>query len=415
MKKIAFIVQQYGEEMYGGAELHCMRLAEKMCALYSVEVLTTCSFDFLTWADYYPQGESTINGVTVRRFSVSQQRSWEQMAELEKKVKQSYTCSGKGIRGAVKKLLSKFKTRKAQKEDYINWVVAQGPTVPDLINYIKEHEKEYCSLIFFSYLYYPTVFGVDIAPQKTILIPLAHDEWALRMPVFNNVFTVPACIMYNTESEKRMVNKMFNNEDVYSGVAGIGIDAPMHLPSSVTARKLDIKHPYILYVGRIDSNKITPQDFEWFLQYNRDAQQNISLILIGKLYIDIPQSPLITYLGFVNDEKKFDLIKGALFLFQPSRFESLSLVVLEAFAMGRPVLVHKDCEVMKGHVDDSNGGLYYNDYLSFNNSVDQLVNNPGLNTDMGRAGKIYLNKNYRWENIIAKFQYMIENRIGNTG
>lgn len=70
---------------------------------------------------------------------------------------------------------------------------------------------------------------------------------------------------------------------------------------------------------------------------------------------------------------------------------------------------------MKGHVDDSNGGLYYNDYLSFNNSVDQLVNNPGLNTDMGRAGKIYLNKNYRWESIIAKFQYMIENRIGNTG
>jgi glycosyltransferase involved in cell wall biosynthesis len=411
MRKIAFIVQQYGLEMYGGAELHCMRLAEKMVAHYNVEVLTTCSFDFLTWADYYTKGESKINGVTVRRFGVSQQRSWEKMTELEKKVKTDSSSGKKWLKRLVNKIFSKLAGRTPKKEDCINWIVAQGPTAPGLISFIKENEKAYDCLIFFSYLYYPTVFGIDIAPQKTILIPLAHDEWAMRMPIFKEVFTSPACIMYNTAAEKKLVNKLFHNEKTYSEVTGIGIDIPVNLQSKNIAGEWGINSPYILYVGRIDSNKITPQDFEWFLQYNKDKKKNIRLILIGNLYIDIPENNLITHLGFVDDQAKFNLIKQSLFLFQPSRFESLSLVVLEAFAMEKPVLVHMDCEVMKEHIDDSRGGFYYNDYNSFSHAFNQLTDNIVLNTAMGKAGKKYIDKNYRWESIIAKFKNVIESKI----
>jgi glycosyltransferase involved in cell wall biosynthesis len=413
MKKIAFIIQQYGLEMYGGAELHCMRLAEKMTSLYDVEVLTTCSLDFLTWADHYLEGTSNINGVTVRRFKVSQLRNWEKMGELEKKVKIENHVSPdkKKEKSFISKLSSLLKVGRATKKDYINWVIAQGPATPDLINYIKTNEKDYDCLIFFTYLYYPTVFGIGINPSKTIFVPLAHDEWAIYMPVFKKVFNAPACIMYNTNAEKKLVNKLFDNESVYSEIAGTGVDIPADLPQMDVKTDLNIQSDYILYVGRVDVFKITYQDFEWFLKYAEKTKKNIKLVLIGNLYMEIPDNVHIMYLGFVNDHTKFNLIKQSLFLFQPSRFESLSMVLLEAFSMEKPVLVHRECEVMKDHVDLSHGGSYYNDYAGFKKAFDQLTENKSLNVAMGKSGKAYVDKNYRWENIIAKFQNVIENKL----
>lgn len=412
MKKIAFIVQQYGLEIHGGAELHCMRLAEKMASYYDVEVLTTCSVDFLTWANHYPEGASEINKVTVKRFKVSHIRDWGKMSELEKKVKVEINKDNKkkGIKLFFKNILSQLKN-KAAKEDYLNWISAQGPTTPDLINYIKANEKDYDCLIFFTYLYYPTVFGIAVNPQKTIFIPLAHDEWALYMPVFKPIFNTPACIMYNTVSEKRLVNRLFNNQAVYSEIAGTWVNIPAELPDRDIKSELGITADYILYIGRIDDFKITDQDFDWFLKYVDETKKNIKMVLTGKLYRELPVSDHIKYLGFVDEQIKFNLIKQSLFLFQPSRFESLSIVVLEAFTMGRPVLVHKDCEVMKDHVDMSDGGFYYNDYAGFKDAFDQLVNNTSLNVAMGRSGKEYADRNYSSENIIARFQNVIENII----
>jgi glycosyltransferase involved in cell wall biosynthesis len=412
MKKIAFIVQQYGLEMYGGAELHCMRLAEKMASLYNVEVLTTCSLDYMSWANHYPEGVSIINGVTVRRFKVSQERSWEKMTEFEKRIRaEKHVREQKGIKGFVKNLVLALKSRKVTDEDYMNWILAQGPTTPDLINYIKTHERGYDCLIFFTYLYYPTVTGININSKKTIFIPLAHDEWPIYMPVFKTMFTIPACIMYNTIAEKKFVNRLFNNEAVYAEIAGTWVNMPVDLPEMDVKNEMKIYNDYILFVGRIDSNKITDQDFEWFLKYVSETKKKIKLVLTGNLYREIPVSDDIMYLGFVDEHAKFNLIRQSLFLFQPSRFESLSIVVLEAFAMEKPVLVHKDCEVMKDHVDISKGGFYYNDYTAFKDSFDQLTDNSSLNTAMGKSGKAYVDKNYSSEKIVAKFQNVIEHII----
>lgn len=415
MKKIAIIVQQYGQEMYGGAELHCMRLAEELNTLYDVEVLTTCSIDFLTWADHYRAGKTSINNVKVRRFKVSQLRNWEEMHKLEKrvKIKNNGIKEKKGIKWFFKKLLLHNQNR-AGKEDYINWVLAQGPTTPDLISYIKKHEKDYDCLIFFTYLYYPAVLGIGISPAKTIFIPLAHDEWAIYMPVFEPMFNSPACIMYNTMAEKRLVNRIFKNESVYSEIAGTWVDIPEDISEYDVKAEMKINCDYILYVGRIDDFKIPKQDFEWVLKYLQKTKKKLKFVLIGNSYIRIPESEYIMHLGFVDKVTKFNLIKQSVFLFQPSRFESLSMVLLEAFSMGKPVLVHQDCEVMKDHVDQSGGGYYYNDYAGFKHAFDQLSGNESLNRSMGQFGKRYVDENYSCEKIIARFCDVIENRIGKT-
>lgn len=415
MKKLALVIQQYGREMYGGAEFHCMRLAEGLTSFYQVEVLTTCSLDFLSWADHYPEGVSDINGVTVRRFRVSQLRDWKKMEELEKKVKvqKADPVKKRSIKSLFKKLVFWKRNKKASLADYSGWILAQGPATPDLIDYIRTHEKEYDCLIFFSYLYYPTFFGVGIQPEKTILVPLAHEEWAVYMPVFKSVFTRPACIMYNTEAEKKLVNRISGNQSVYSEIAGIWVNVPGELPEQDMKTEMKIYSDYVLYVGRIDDNKLPSEDLQWFLKYVEETKKDIKLVLTGNLYRELPVSNHILYLGFVTETAKFNLIRQSLFLFQPSRFESLSMVVLEAFSMEKPVLVHEYCEVMRDHVDKSNGGLYYHDYPGFKKAFDKLSGDQRLNAAAGISGKKYVDSNYLEDIIVGKYRHVIENRISN--
>ena len=409
MKKIAFIIQRYGLEINGGAELHCRQLAEKLVPYYEVEVLTTCAIDYLDWADHYPEGVSKINGVTVRRFKVSQVRNGNKMSLIERKTNmRNEAPRRKGLKKIFYNLL--LGKCKGTTKEYTSWIMAQGPTTPALIEYLKKNEEEYSSLIFFTYLYYPTVFGINTNPAKTIFVPTAHDDWCIRIPLFKNIFNTPACIMYNTESEQRMVNRLFGNESIYSEIAGVGVDVPGQLKPINVKQKWKLTGDYILYIGRIDIIKISDEDFDFFLRYNRETKKDLKLVLIGNAYRKIPKNKNIIYLGFVSDEEKFNLLQQCIALFQPSKYESLSMVVLEAFMMKRPVIVHADCEVMKDHVDLSGGGFYFREYHEFKNALQQLINDKD-NKEMGEKGKAYAESRYQWTNIVEKFRYAIDYKM----
>ncbi|MBS1742938.1 MAG: glycosyltransferase family 4 protein [Bacteroidetes bacterium] len=391
MKKIAFIVQRYGNNINGGAELHCRQLAEKLTAFYEVEVLTTCAVD-TNWANDLEPGTSTLNKVTVRRFKTTQERNESEMKKIRLKINTS------------RRLFKK----EASTEDCKKWVAAQGPYVPELVEFVQRHEQEYDCLLFYTYLYYPTVSGIAANPAKTIFIPTAHDEWAIYLPIYRPLFLEPAFIMYNTPAEKRFVHGLFNNAQVKFAIAGAGVDLPAHIPGRDVKKDMNIDSDYILYVGRINPKKISREDFKFFEKYVKASGKDIKLVLIGNAQMKIPVSKHILHFGYVDDETKFCLLRQCLFLYQPSKLESLSMVVLEAFMMQKPVLVHKACEVMKDHVDQSSGGFYYDDYNSFVLAMDKLVNDTSLNSLMGKQGKKYVQQNYIWDQIIDRFRNAIE-------
>lgn len=390
-KKIALVVQRYGLEVNGGAELHARVLAERLSSLYDVSVLTTCAIDYVTWKNEYPEGEVNINEVCVHRFTVDQERDPRRFGEIHERV-MTYTGS---------------------RAEELKWMDEQGPLSTKLIDYIRKVRNDYSVFIFVTYLYYSTFHGLPEVAGKSILIPTAHDEPTIYLSIFKDVFQKPKAIFFNTVSEKRFINRMFNNQNIQSDIGGVGVDLPAKIDSSDFKERFGIKNPYIVYVGRIDVHKGCAELFEMMMEYNRMRVLHddipLSLVLIGKSVMDIPESEDIIPLGFVSENDKYAAIKESEFLVLPSLYESLSMVVLEAFCLEKAILVNGSCEVLKDHCILSNGGLYYTSPEEYFACADFLMKNQKIRIQMGKNGRRYQKEYYRWDKIIDKLSVLIEN------
>ena len=360
MKKICFVVQRYGLEINGGAELLTREFAERLTPYFDVTVLTTKAKDYMTWKSEYTADEEEINRVHVKRFD----------AECERDQKRFDRFSGH------------FLNEGLQRKEEPEWVKEQGPYVPKLINYIREHRSDYFVFIFCTYLYYPTVMGVSEAGNKAIMAPFAHDEPFMKMKLYKDLFHSASGFIFETPEERRLIRDKFHNYDIPYVVGGAGVDVPADVSGERFKQKYNLDE-YIIYAGRIDEGKNCPELFDFFIRYKKEHPSPVKLVLIGKSVIEIPNHPDIVSLGFVSEQDKFDGIAGSRFLVLPSKFESLSIVVLEAFSLKKPVLVNGECAVLKGHCDRCEGGLYYTDYSEFSSKMTLLMNDELLRDEMG--------------------------------
>ncbi len=407
-KKIAFIVQRYGLEVNGGAEYHCRLMAERLKDIYDVEVLTTCAKDPTTWANEYEASITSINGIKVHRFISARLRDRKKFRLVIQKLRKQQPYQKLLRLLGLLDLYEKIIPSDINEKDYSDWVMYQGPYVPDLVNYLKKNHKVYDVLIFFTYLYYPTIEGIKIAPEKSILIPTAHDELSIYFPFFKKLFNTPKAILYNTLSEKRFVNKLAGNYDVYSAIAGIGIDASQPSVNIATSEILKTDSEYLLYIGRIDIEKGCKMLFEYFTAYKKTSTKNIALILIGQPFMPIPEQQGVISLGFVSEDIKINLLKNAVALVIPSFYESLSLVTLESMAYGVPVIANEKCEVLKDHIDNSHAGFLFGDYESFKVALDTVFNPKTDRSTLSKNAKTYITENYTWDVTIKEYRKAID-------
>jgi glycosyltransferase involved in cell wall biosynthesis len=131
-------------------------------------------------------------------------------------------------------------------------------------------------------------------------------------------------------------------------------------------------------------------------------------MLIGNSLLPIPQHPRIRHLGFLNDADKFDAMAAADLLFMPSYYESLSMVALEAWALGRPVLANGRCDVLKGQCIRSNAGLYYDNAQEFAETLKAIEQNRWLSGTLGRNGRQFFREHYDWPVIERKYLDMFD-------
>ncbi len=396
MKKIAIVNQRYGLEVNGGSEYYTRLIAEHLKEDYSIEVLTTTALRYDTWANDYPAGTSQINGVTVRRFPVQRKRNMLYFR----------------IVGKVTRMLARLGVSLDRW-----WVRAQGPYTPDLIRYIREQKDAYDRFLFVTYLYYTTAMGLPEAAEKAVLIPTAHDEPYIHRPIYRGIFQKPSAILFLTEEEREFVQRKFHNAQIPNDVAGVGIDIPAEfLDPAFREEKVRvfreayrITGDYLIYAGRVDYGKSCDEMFRLFEQYkSRHPKDAVCLVVIGKDMMGIPERPDIHYLGFVPEEDKYAGIAGAKCLWLPSRFESLSIALLEGMALGIPGLVNGNCEVLKGHCKKSGAAFYYRNREEFERCMRLL---HGMDADaygrMQTKAVRYVEQNYQWDAVRQKLRKLI--------
>ena len=379
--RLAFVVQRYGPEIAGGAEYHCRLVAEHLARHAEVEVLTTCARDYITWANAYPEGSQTIGGVTVRRFQVSRPRDERRFATWSKRVVGD----------------------EHTQEDELRWLEEEGPCSPRLVRYLERHRDRYDAFIFFSYRYYTTYHGLRAVPEKALLVPTAEDDGVYRLRIFPPFFQLPRAIVYNSPEERAMIHRSSGNRQVPGEVVGVGSALPARLDPEGFRRRHRLEGHFALYLGRIDRNKGCPELFDYFRRYREETRSELRLVLIGEAVLPVPQDPALIALGFLGDDDKWDGLAAAELLVMPSRYESLSMVTLEAWWAERPVLANGRCEVLRGQCRRSNAGLYYASYDEFREALALLEAEPALRLALGRNGRRYYDTHYSWDVVEGKY------------
>jgi glycosyltransferase involved in cell wall biosynthesis len=441
--KLAFIIQRYGAEVLGGSEQLCRLVAERLAVTHDVDVLTTCARDYVTWNNEYPEGSDRIKGVTVRRFANARTRDIEAFNQYSDWIfNHAHTH-----------------------QDEMEWLKQQGPWCPSLVEYLRRQQQQYDVLIFFTYLYAPTVMGLEVAPHRSILVSTAHDEPAIRLNIFKDLFSRPAALCYLTESERRFVQERFVERPLIEDVIGVGVEIPqtqpyprMSLPTeavesdsiepadpttagqpvsagepaerdalsaeneapqddvasrefpshlmqrgSLFRRRHRLYGPIVLYGGRIDPGKGCEELLQYFGEYVKEGG-DATLALMGVKLMPLPQDPLVRFAGLLSDRERVQALEAATVVVCPSPFESLSLLALESLAVGTPILANARSAVLVEHCVRSNGGLYYANRDEFVACLKLLLSDPRLRQALGRNGRDYVRRNYRWDVVLGKYE-----------
>ncbi len=393
--RLLYVVQRYGREVAGGAELHCRQFATRLAARgHQVSVVTTCARSYLDWANEYPPGAAELDGVAVHRLPTARRRDLRLFGPL----------NGRVVWGKKPVALH------LQRE----WMRSQGPDVPALGPWLDEHAPSYDVVVFFTYLYATTFEGLPHVAGRTatVLHPTAHDEPTLSLPLFDATFRLPDAFAFSTEEERELVQRRFRVQQP-SSVVGIGFDLDVRGDEAAFRRRYGLgDDPYLVVVGRVDSGKGSDEVFAYFGAYKDRRPGPLKLVVVGEPVEPPRPRPDVVLTGFVDEATKRGAVEGALALVQPSYFESFSMVVAEAWVQRRPALVQGRCAVLAGHARRSGGALPYTGYAEFEAAVDLLAEQPALVAALGRAGRRYVEASYGWDAVLDRYDDLLRSVAG---
>lgn len=397
--KLAFVVPRYGGEIVGGAESGARMLAEHlvMDRGWEVEVLTTCARDAITWRNELPAGKTVVNGVRVHRMESEGGRDpgfhplWGRLRE---------------------------DPRSASAEEMERWIDLQGPRSPALLDAVVSSDADV--LAFYPYLYYPTVRGLPMVAERAVMHPAAHQEPALYLPVFDELFSRCRGFVFQTRSERRLVQARFNVASTPQVLVGLGVQE--HVPGDgdgdgdAVRRTFGLQDmPYLICVGRVDEQKGTTMLSRFFRAYKERHRGDLRLVFVGQV-VDQPElADDVVVTGMVDDNTKWELLRGARALVSPSPFEAFSLVVVEAFSAGVPVLVNAMCGPTREHCEHSGAGLWFGGFEEFEAGVGLLTADEAVREKMSRNGRHYVQTNYTWPVILDRYCSFLERFAGGGG
>jgi glycosyltransferase involved in cell wall biosynthesis len=398
--KLACVVHRFGASIAGGSEGHCRAIARRLAANHDVTVLTTCAADHVSWRNEFPAGESLDDGVRVRRFPVARERALDRFGEITERV---------------------FDAQASMKEEE-EWFRENGPDVPELLVHLRRYASTYDRVLLWAFRYASTYFSVDAIPRgatRVVVVPTAENDPVVRFTATGQFFTRPAGFVFLTPEEAALVAAHCPAPLAQSCIIGTGLEPAgggrpfQRRLSAESAPALSgiegsalsgVEGPFLLYLGRVDPNKGCDTLIRHYIRWRDRTELRVPLVLAGPANMPIPAHPSVNFLGYVDDARRDALLASASALVVPSPYESLSIVLLEAWNRGTPALVNGDCDVLRGQALRSNGALYYRTYDEFVHAVEQLLRNPDVSRQLGQNGLAYVEREYRWPVVMGKLE-----------
>jgi glycosyltransferase involved in cell wall biosynthesis len=389
------VVPRYGPTIRGGAETGARMLAERLVADrgFDVEVLTTCALDAITWRDELQEGTSEENGVRVHRMR-----------------------SEAGRHAHFHPLWAQLRADPAHatRADMERWVDLQGPRSPALLQAVVDSEADV--LAFYPYLYYPTVRGLPLVARRAVLHPAAHEEPALYLPLFDELFAHCRGFAFHSRSERALVTARFGVAATPQVLIGLGVEEPAGADGGAAAAgraAFGLEGvPYLVCIGRVDDQKGTGLLWRFFRAYKQRHPGPLRLVFVGQV-VDAPEaSDDIVLTGMLEDAAKWGLLRGAQVHVAPSPYESFSLTVIEALTAGVPVLVNARCDATREHCEQSGGGLWFSDFAEFEAALRLLTSDAARRETMQANGRRYVETTYTWPVILDRYCSFLERFTG---
>lgn len=387
--KLGMIPPGYGVEVIGGAEQGVRSLVEHLVADrgWQVEVFTTCAESAVTWEDWYQPGTSNLNGVTVHRFRSKSVRNPEYLHMLAR------------LRADAGSFTD------AEAAEYLRLV---GPVCPDAID---AAEASDCDLISVSpYLYWPAVTTVSRMGRRVLFDPSTHDEPELYLPPMAGVYASVGGIAYKTFAERALVERTYPVGHLPSAVVGSGVDLGAGDPSEARAALgLDADEPFALCVGKVERAKGADSlAAMWSMYHERRGGRAPKLVFMGPVRGDPPDTAGTIYAGRQPDAVKWGALAACSMLIVPSVMEAFSLVLMEAWLCGRPVIVNSRCAATVEHCRRSGGGVWFEGFGELEVAVDRLLESPSRAERMGARGRDYVTDVFAWDHLLDRYEALAE-------
>ena len=198
--------------------------------------------------------------------------------------------------------------------DMERWVDLQGPRSPALLEAVAASDADV--LAFYPYLYYPTVRGLPLVAERAVLHPAAHEEPALHLPLFDDLFARCRGFAFHSRSERALVNARFGVAATPQVLIGLGVEEPAPADERRRAtrcgpRSASADAPYVVCIGRVDDQKGTGMLWRFFRAFKERHPGPLRLVFVGQV-VDPPEpADDIVVTGMIDDAAKWALLRGA--------------------------------------------------------------------------------------------------------
>jgi glycosyltransferase involved in cell wall biosynthesis len=383
--RIAFLSPRFADgPALGGAETLLRALARRMAqAGHDVTFLTTCAQDHFTWANVLPPGERRVDGMAVRYFPVDESRDIPAFMAAQSRISRLAPVT---------------------REEELVWL-RNSVNSEALYAHLRNDGSRYDRIVMGPYLFGLVYFASRILPDRTLLLPCLHDECFAYLETIREMFTSVRGWIFNAEPERDLAVRLYGINPAGTHVVGLGLD-PVAADAARFRQARGIRHPYVLYAGRREPLKGTPLLLDYLGVFRERTRQDIKLVITGSGPVEPPAAlaPHVMDLGFVSEQDKHDAMAGALAFCHPSVNESLSIVILESWLAGTPVLVHAGSEVMRNQCLRSNGGLWFRNYPEFEEALMLLIAQPDTRRALAANGKRFVESEYAWPAVESRLQ-----------